>query len=83
MRIREQFDADRFESVQQASSFQTAEQPFGAVCEMCRRTWYVSPETNEAINRAIDGGLDNPFLCDDCREEYEELASSAAGPSSS
>lgn len=77
MQTREQFDADRFGGRERASTVPSADQAFPAICNTCGDTWYVSQSGSEEINRAVERGLENPFLCDDCREEYEELASAA------
>ena len=43
------------------------------VCGFCNETYYVDDVTfNHAIS-AMEEGLDNPFCCDECEAEYEEL----------
>jgi hypothetical protein len=73
MQLREQYDADRFGGQERASTFQTADNAFPAICEMCGGTWYVSQDWSDAINSAVEKGLENPFLCDNCKAEYEEM----------
>ena len=43
-------------------------------CGVCNGAFYADDETFQGISRVIEQGLDNPFMCDSCREEYEELA---------
>ena len=74
METREQFDADRFGGREHASAFRTEGKAFQAICESCGKTWYVSQGWSEAINRAVENGAENPFLCDDCNEQDEEMA---------
>ena len=43
-------------------------------CGVCNGTFYADDVTFQGISRVIEQGLDNPFMCDVCREEYEEMA---------
>jgi hypothetical protein len=43
-------------------------------CGMCAREVYVDDETYRFASRAIESGLDNPFRCEVCAEEYDDLA---------
>jgi hypothetical protein len=43
-------------------------------CGMCARELYVDNEGYRRFLEAIDSGLDNPFRCDNCRDEYDDLA---------
>jgi hypothetical protein len=43
-------------------------------CGVCNKTLYTDKETSERINRSIGQGLETPFLCNDCEQEYDELA---------
>jgi hypothetical protein len=43
-------------------------------CGMCARDVYVDEETYDFVSDAIKAGLDSPFLCDFCNEEYDDLA---------
>jgi hypothetical protein len=54
--------------------YETPVNRFEAVCGMCGGIYYVDEETSERIGAAIEKGLDNPFICDDCEQEYDELA---------
>ncbi len=39
---------------------------------MCARSVYVDEETFHLANEAIESGLDNPFRCEACEEEYDD-----------
>jgi len=41
---------------------------------MCARSVYVDEETFRFASEAITSGLDNPFRCEICEEEYDDLA---------
>ena len=43
-------------------------------CGMCARAVYVDEPTFRFVSEAIDSGLDNPFRCEICAEEYDDLA---------
>lgn len=43
-------------------------------CGMCRRPFYVDDETYRFTSEAIESGLDDPYRCEICAEEYDDLA---------
>lgn len=43
-------------------------------CGMCGTIIYVDAETFNFVNEAINAGLDDPFRCQLCKEEYDDLA---------
>lgn len=43
-------------------------------CGMCARTVYVDEDTYLFASDAINSGLDNPFRCETCAGEYDDLA---------
>lgn len=43
-------------------------------CGMCGKTVYVDEATFQFAREAIEAGLDSPFKCKDCQQEYDELA---------
>lgn len=42
-------------------------------CGMCARELYVDDNGYRLYMEAINSGLDNPFLCEVCNEEYDDL----------
>ena len=42
-------------------------------CGMCARELYVDDEGYRLYMEAINSGLDNPFRCEVCNEEYDDL----------
>ena len=40
-------------------------------CGGCNRVFYADKMTFDGITKAIQEGLDNPFMCDSCLEDYE------------
>ncbi len=43
-------------------------------CGDCNGAFYADDLTFREISRVIGEGIDNPFVCDACLAEYEELA---------
>ncbi len=78
-RIREEFDADRSEEFARESKIRTELHDHAVPCSICFATLYVDKETSDHISRAIEAGLDNPFICSECSEEYEEAAAQRGG----
>ena len=56
------------------TSFKTPSNNFEARCGMCGVIRFVDEATLRSICAASELGLDNPFRCADCKEEYDELA---------
>jgi hypothetical protein len=55
------------------TSFMTERNEHEVRCAMCARTVYVDEETFDFASEAIESGLDNPFRCEVCAEEYDDL----------
>lgn len=43
-------------------------------CGMCAKEIYVDEETYRLCSEELRSGLDNPFRCEVCAEEYDDLA---------
>lgn len=43
-------------------------------CGMCARELYVDDNSYRSYAEALLAGLDNPFRCEICSEEYDDLA---------
>lgn len=44
------------------------------VCGFCNGTYYVDEVTFQQAMSAMGEGIDNPFCCDECQAEHEELS---------
>jgi hypothetical protein len=42
-------------------------------CGMCGDLYFVEQSTADRVRKAIRQGLDNPFRCTVCEEEYDEM----------
>ena len=56
------------------SSIMTDETQHEVRCGMCARELYVDDDGYHLYMEAINSGLDNPFRCEVCNEEYDDLA---------
>jgi hypothetical protein len=75
-RVREEFDADRFDKRERAASAPDGEMRFPVVCGVCGDTVYASKEVAEKTTRTVRQGLDNPFVCDKCEQAEAEMENS-------
>ena len=55
------------------TSFMTERNEHEVRCGMCARTVYVNEENYGFVKEAMESGLDNPFRCEVCAEEYDDL----------
>jgi len=56
------------------TSYETPANIYQERCGMCGVIQFVDEATLRGICAAAEAGLDNPFMCADCRDEYDELA---------
>jgi hypothetical protein len=54
--------------------FKTERNEHEVRCGMCGRIIYIDEETFSFVSDAISAGLDDPFRCELCKEEYDDLA---------
>jgi len=73
-KVKEELDASRAETAMQASSYPTERNQFDVYCDMCGEVFFVDELTFEKVSEALREGFDNPFVCDDCRGEFDEAA---------
>jgi hypothetical protein len=57
-----------------ATSTMTDERQHEVRCGMCARELYVDEHSYRSYAEALLSGLDNPFRCEVCAEEYDDLA---------
>lgn len=71
-RLRAEFDGDRNEDVIGISDYRTDHNTHEILCSECFRPFFADQAAFESISRAIEEGIDNPFLCDDCEAIYDD-----------
>lgn len=54
-------------------SFMTERNKHEVLCGVCAKPVYVDEETFCFTREAIESGLDNPFRCEHCAREYDDL----------
>ena len=57
-----------------ATSIMTEENQHEVRCGMCAREIYVDEDAYRFYSDALLSELDNPFRCEVCSEEYDDLA---------
>ena len=70
--IKKGFNADRKENYVSITDFITEQKKYEFSCGKCGKIFYADKPTFENINRAVEQGLDNSFLCENCRRRHEE-----------
>lgn len=75
MRLRSRLNPEEQTNlVEEPTRFRKGPNQSELVCGFCNETYYVDDVTfNQAVS-AMEEGLDNPFCCDECEAEYEELS---------
>ena len=53
--------------------FKTERNQREAHCGMCGKVIYVEEAQFDFVSEAIKSGLDDPFRCSRCKEEYDDL----------
>lgn len=72
--IKKELDADRKENYVSITDFITEQNKYEFSCRKCGKIFFADKPTFENINRAVEQGLDNSFLCENCHRKYEEAA---------
>lgn len=72
--LRAQIDGDLNEEIISFSEIRTDDHQAEIICADCGKVHFTDPETAAKFCRSLELSMDNPFLCDDCRFEYDELA---------
>jgi hypothetical protein len=57
-----------------AASTMTDDNQHEIRCGMCARELYVDEDACRHFTEALISGMDNPFRCEVCSEEYDDLA---------
>jgi len=65
---------DQRNPIEGPTTIRTGSNQSELLCGFCNRTYYVDEMTSNQTITALEEGLDNPFCCDECAAEYEELS---------
>ncbi len=66
-------DGDPSENYVVVTDYETPHNQYEINCETCGKVLYADKETFDRIERMIEQGLENTFLCNDCHEESQRL----------
>jgi hypothetical protein len=72
--LRSHIEQNQQRTLAAATPIMTDERQHEVRCGMCAKELYVDEDGYRFYSEAIDSGLDNPFRCDVCSEEYDDLA---------
>lgn len=72
--LRSYIDQNEQRPLVAATPIMTGEHQHEVRCGMCAKELFVDDEGYRLYCEAINSGLDNPFRCDVCSEEYDDLA---------
>jgi uncharacterized protein YlaI len=72
--LRSYIDPDQQSATKGPTFLKTEQNQQEVRCGMCGRIGYVDEETFRFVSDAIKAGLDSPFRCEICEEEYDDLA---------
>ncbi|NNE99514.1 MAG: hypothetical protein HKN25_10895 [Pyrinomonadaceae bacterium] len=75
-RLRSFYDSKNAESAFRPTATKTETNKHEMFCGICGEKLFVDEVLFAKISNAIEEGLDNPLLCEDCEESYEESARS-------
>jgi hypothetical protein len=73
MVLREEFDADRHEERVFFSRVSSGDKRFALNCSLCSEKYYTDQATFDRLINSIEETDENPFVCEECQQEYDEL----------
>ncbi len=75
-RIRAFYDADRDQKMAVPTRFRTEKNKHELFCGNCGEVVFVDDMIFDEVKGMLEKTMENPFVCEDCIEEYEDLAHS-------
>ena len=72
-RLRSEFDGDR-QRWHLPLEFETAENRFEVPCSICGTRYYFDENGKLDLEKAINEGDENPFVCAECEADEDEAA---------
>lgn len=73
-RLRSYYDADRKNDFLIPTHYQVGENKNKLYCSLCGESYFVDHLIFEDVRKIIEETRENPFICQDCLDEYEDLA---------
>ena len=72
--LRSHIDPDQNAAATNPTPFKTEKNEYEVRCSICGEAFFVSESVYSFAKEGIEEGLDNPFKCDDCEEQYDTLS---------
>lgn len=73
-KLRSFYDSDRIEKISLPTNYRTQRNQHEIYCGMCGELYYVDDIFFDRLTRKIAETSDNPFICEECLTEYNELS---------
>jgi hypothetical protein len=75
MRLRSRINPEEQRNLVEAPTrYRKGPNQFELICGFCGGTYYVDEVTYRQALTAMEEGSENPFCCDDCESEYEDVS---------
>ena len=75
MRLRSTLNPEEQSNVVEGPTrYRTGPNQSELVCGFCYQAYYVDDVTFLKAVSALEEGIDNPFVCYECEEDYEEIS---------
>jgi hypothetical protein len=71
--LRSYLDPNEAKTAQAPNTFPTEQKGHQVQCSLCNAPFIVDEETYRFATEGLEAGMDNPFKCSDCEQEYGEL----------
>jgi hypothetical protein len=72
--LRSHIDPNQTSGFPESTAFKTDRNQHEVRCGMCGETFYVDEDVYAFAKEGMETGLDNPFKCETCEREYDELS---------
>jgi hypothetical protein len=75
MTLRSRIDPEEQRNlVEGPTTYRKGPNQFELICEFCGGTFYVDEVTFRQALTAMEEGSENPFCCDECESEHEDVS---------
>lgn len=72
--LRSHIDPDQANAFPGPTKIESEQNRYQVRCGLCNAPFYVDEGMYRFAKEGMEAGLDNPFKCEDCEQEYDELS---------
>ncbi len=73
-RVKEFYDADKTENIELPTTEPTKINTHPVYCGICGGKFFVGDVAIGHFNNVVEMSLENPFVCEDCESDYEDMS---------